>query len=212
MTTPASGSATSTATVRCSSSTRGPCAGRTPRSAPGGPSNTYHIYDEKLWRVVGRRKRLLVTSNDELTVLSVAADGAPAEPLTLSAPVPNWRAGDTIPLGYRTLRVIRVRDNDADQPPVLVVEDVAEGATRRLATGATRAGLSAEELRLSSPHSARHLTTMRRQKGSCAMLSVLGPPTGPGHRTLRPLTSAPFVPGCAQTTWRARRTDPNPWL
>jgi hypothetical protein len=28
--------------------------------------------------------------------------------------------------GYRTLRVIRVRDNDADQPPVLVVEDMAE--------------------------------------------------------------------------------------
>jgi hypothetical protein len=52
-------------------------------------------------------------------------DGAPAEPPTLASAVPNWGAGDTIPLGRRTLRVVRVRDDDADQPPVLVVEDVA---------------------------------------------------------------------------------------
>jgi len=31
----------------------------------------------------------------------------------------------TIPLGGRTLRVVGVRDDDADQPPVLVVEDMA---------------------------------------------------------------------------------------
>jgi hypothetical protein len=31
--------------------------------------------------------------------------------------------GDTIPLGKRTLRVIEKRDDDADQPPVLIVED-----------------------------------------------------------------------------------------
>ncbi len=48
-------------------------------------------------------------------------DGLPAEPPTLSSAVPNWRAGDTIPLGRRTLRVVDVRDEDADQPPVLVV-------------------------------------------------------------------------------------------
>ena len=35
------------------------------------------------------------------------------------------RAGDSIPLGHKTLRVLRIRDNDADQPPVLVVEDAA---------------------------------------------------------------------------------------
>ena len=35
----------------------------------------------------------------------------------------NWKAGDTIPLGKRTLRVIGKRDDDGDQPPVLVVED-----------------------------------------------------------------------------------------
>jgi hypothetical protein len=45
-----------------------------PGSCPTGvPPHTYHISNEKLWRVVGARKRLLVTSKDELTVLSVAA-------------------------------------------------------------------------------------------------------------------------------------------
>ena len=52
-------------------------------------------------------------------------DGAPAEPPTLATAVPNWRSGDEIPLGRRTLRVVRIRDDDTDQPPVLVVEDVA---------------------------------------------------------------------------------------
>jgi hypothetical protein len=45
-----------------------------PSPCPAGvPPKTYHIYNEKLWRVVGARKRLLVASKDELTVLSVAA-------------------------------------------------------------------------------------------------------------------------------------------
>ena len=44
-------------------------------------------------------------------------EGAPAEPPTLTTAVPNWRAGDTIPLGNRTLRVVAVRDEDADEPP-----------------------------------------------------------------------------------------------
>jgi hypothetical protein len=52
--------------------------------------------------------------------------GEAAEPPTLRSAVPNWRAGDTIPLGGRTLCVVAVRDDDADSPPVLVVEDVAE--------------------------------------------------------------------------------------
>jgi hypothetical protein len=54
------------------------------------------------------------------------ADGSPAEPPQLSSAVPNWGPGETIHLGRRTLRVVGVRDDDADQPPVLVVEDVAE--------------------------------------------------------------------------------------
>jgi hypothetical protein len=33
--------------------------------------------------------------------------------------------GDTIPLGRRTLRVIDVREADADEPTVLVVEDMS---------------------------------------------------------------------------------------
>jgi hypothetical protein len=34
-------------------------------------------------------------------------------------------------LSHKTLRVVLVRDDDADQPPVLVVEDAAKGPTRR---------------------------------------------------------------------------------
>jgi hypothetical protein len=52
-------------------------------------------------------------------------DGVPAEPPTLMSSVPNWRPGDTIPLGGKTLRVVDVRDDDVDQPPVLIVEGAA---------------------------------------------------------------------------------------
>jgi hypothetical protein len=44
---------------------------------------------------------------------------------SLSSAVPNWGAGDTIPLGRRTLRVVGMRDDEADEVAVLVVEDVA---------------------------------------------------------------------------------------
>jgi len=51
-------------------------------------------------------------------------DGLPAEPPTLSAAVPNWSASDVIALGAgRSLVVVGKRDDDADAPPVLVVED-----------------------------------------------------------------------------------------
>ena len=50
-------------------------------------------------------------------------DGDKAVPPTLEAAVPNWSAGDTIALGAgRMLRVVGERDDDADQPPVLLVE------------------------------------------------------------------------------------------
>jgi hypothetical protein len=52
-------------------------------------------------------------------------DGTPADPpMFRSAPGVTWSAGDTIPLVARTLRVVAVRDDDADQPPALVVENV----------------------------------------------------------------------------------------
>lgn len=51
-------------------------------------------------------------------------DGTPAEPAELRAAVPNWRAGDTIHLGKRSLRVVALRDEDADSPPVLIVEQM----------------------------------------------------------------------------------------
>ena len=41
----------------------------------------------------------------------VLENGAPADPPTLTATVPSWKAGDTIPLGpERSLRVVEVRD------------------------------------------------------------------------------------------------------
>jgi hypothetical protein len=49
-------------------------------------------------------------------------DGTPADATTFRTVVPTRRAGDTIPLGTRTLRVIAIRDDDADQPPALVVQ------------------------------------------------------------------------------------------
>jgi hypothetical protein len=55
-----------------------------------------------------------------------AVDGTPIEPASITSAVPNWHSGDTIPLGRgRTLRVVSVRDDEADRPPVLVVEDAA---------------------------------------------------------------------------------------
>jgi hypothetical protein len=51
-------------------------------------------------------------------------EGMPVEPATFATAVPNWRPGDTIPLGGSTLRVVEIRDDDADSPPVLVVETV----------------------------------------------------------------------------------------
>ena len=50
-------------------------------------------------------------------------DGTPADPPTYRTGVYSWRPGDTIPMGAtRTLRVVEIRP---DEPPVLVVEDVA---------------------------------------------------------------------------------------
>jgi hypothetical protein len=53
-------------------------------------------------------------------------EGDPASPPTLEAAVPNWGVGDRIYLGARTLQVVGRRDDGEGQPPVLVVEDVAE--------------------------------------------------------------------------------------
>jgi hypothetical protein len=50
-------------------------------------------------------------------------DGVPADPPTLASAVPNCKAGDLVPLGRKTLRVVGIRDEDADQPPVLIVEE-----------------------------------------------------------------------------------------
>jgi hypothetical protein len=43
-------------------------------------------------------------------------------PPALNTATPNWRPGDTIPLGRRSLRVLGIRDDNVDAP-VLVVEN-----------------------------------------------------------------------------------------
>ena len=59
-------------------------------------------------------------------------DGTPADPPSIRVAVPNWHPGDTVHLGAnRTLQVVRVRDGDADQPPVLVVEDLIDHRRQR---------------------------------------------------------------------------------
>jgi hypothetical protein len=54
-------------------------------------------------------------------------DGTPADPPTLKAAVPDWRAGNTIALGPgRIVRVIETRveeGSDGDPVSVLVVEE-----------------------------------------------------------------------------------------
>jgi hypothetical protein len=58
-------------------------------------------------------------------------DGSPADRPTYRSSTLNWRQGDKIPLtADRTLRVLGVRDDDAGQPPALVVEDLPGSATR----------------------------------------------------------------------------------
>jgi hypothetical protein len=51
-------------------------------------------------------------------------DGTPASPPTLSTAVPNWQAGDVIPLAPgKTLRVVSVQlSKDPSGDPILVVE------------------------------------------------------------------------------------------
>ena len=56
-------------------------------------------------------------------------EGEPAEPPSFSAIAPKWEVGDRIYFGHKTVVVVGRRDDDADQAPVLVVEDVAERAS-----------------------------------------------------------------------------------
>jgi hypothetical protein len=49
-------------------------------------------------------------------------DGAAADPPTFRTAVPNWRAGDQIPLGRRSLRVVDVRAGEDES--ILIVEEM----------------------------------------------------------------------------------------
>ncbi|HET8653607.1 MAG TPA: hypothetical protein VFM13_13685 [Gaiellaceae bacterium] len=50
-------------------------------------------------------------------------DGTPADPPSFPSATLNWKVGDMIPLGAKTLRVVGIHDDDADQPPALIVEE-----------------------------------------------------------------------------------------
>ena len=52
------------------------------------------------------------------------AEGEPAEPPTLSASRPDWPVGSLIHRGKQTLRIVGRRDDDADQAPVLIDDEV----------------------------------------------------------------------------------------
>jgi len=52
-------------------------------------------------------------------------DGAAGHRATVSGAVPNWPVGSQIHLRGRTLRVIGRRDDDSDQPPILIVEEAS---------------------------------------------------------------------------------------
>ena len=57
-------------------------------------------------------------------------DGSPADPPTYRSSTLNWRQGDTISLtAERTLRVLGVRDDDADQPPMLLTRAPGLGSS-----------------------------------------------------------------------------------
>jgi hypothetical protein len=51
-------------------------------------------------------------------------DGTPADPATLASAVPNWKAGDVIPLGGgKALRVVAVLfSEDPSADAILIVE------------------------------------------------------------------------------------------
>jgi hypothetical protein len=53
-------------------------------------------------------------------------DSTPANPPTLASAVPNWKAGDVIPLGgEKALRVLEIRPSDDPiGDPILVVEPI----------------------------------------------------------------------------------------
>ena len=80
---------------------------------------------------LGIQARQFSIRDGDRELVPVRFDGLPTEypytlmvPQTIRSAISGWRSGDTIPLGHRTLRVVQVRDDDADQPPVLVVEEM----------------------------------------------------------------------------------------
>lgn len=82
--------------------------------------------------VTTRRDRQRVSSScrdGSHPAVRCARDGGNVCAVPTSVPpesaVPDWLPGHAIYFGPRTLRVVGVRDDDADQPPVLIVEEAS---------------------------------------------------------------------------------------
>ncbi len=69
----------------------------------------------------------------EVFVSSTVKDLAAGSPLESeeSASGTSWNVGDPLYLGRRTLRVVAIRNDHADQPPRLVVEEACPGRDSR---------------------------------------------------------------------------------
>jgi hypothetical protein len=94
-------------------------------------------------------------------------DGTPADPPTLDVAVPNWSAGDTIPLGRRNLRAIGVCDDD--EAPVLVVDDVSRMSRAVLADPGRRADRDLRTRRQAPPVNADlRCVGLRERRGLCS--------------------------------------------
>jgi hypothetical protein len=84
---------------------------RTPALAIRSPCRSGPIRQRK-----GEPNGIHVQARDE--------DGEPADPPTFKASVSDWKAGDPIHLGRRTLRVVDVRaSEDPEENAVLIVHD-----------------------------------------------------------------------------------------
>lgn len=88
----------------------------TPTSENPGPCDPLAVPFGPIRQRKGEPNGIHVQARDE--------DGEPAEPPTFKASVSDWKAGDPIHLGRRTLRVVDVRaSEDPEENAVLIVHD-----------------------------------------------------------------------------------------
>jgi hypothetical protein len=54
-----------------------------------------------------------------------AQEGIAADPATLESAIANWKPGDSLISDEERCVLVGIRDDDADQPPVLIVEEAS---------------------------------------------------------------------------------------